>query len=783
MALTASELKEKITKLEKGIASPAINEDQKKGLRTALDTYKSQLSKLEASENTEKEETKPASEPEKKKEKSDSAKVGTNKKGAGRPAGSKKKSTENKKEEEKPAEKSEEKPAEKPKERTQSGLTEKECEELLAKAKASRKKAKAKVAKRVAQGLPAAKTVTETVKKTAKTVENKVRQTKVVTPRQAASVAKEIVVMVKNVLKGIKVQRERQKFVTDICKNLTSMAKSAKKFEDGGDVSDDESHREGDYPFAKGGNTNQASEQTLFNFLVEDLNKLSKEIENGDKEGVERFFSYWRAHLEKLNPSKEKIDVEFAKGGEIGDDEIAEIFVEGHPYYISKMGDSTHFKMSNSREGDNPHGGAAMVSHVGQHSDRSYIDDVKSWLKGGKSPEGKKYANWGLRYENGGDVMNPPDSQGQEYGVGNFEFGKGGKVNGDEKIIAYYNELRYRVNVLDGEELYLAGNNSVSSDIEDSVPADEGVGLETMKKYAIKTGKEMAKERGAKFVGAEYEAIEDEDDYAKGGLLDSDYKEVVDSYLVAALWSSDNDATGEPFDAEYGIYDFTDNARKEITKVVKKFVDNNLETIKESELDMSQVGHDLWLTRNGHGVGFWDRGLPKAIGDKLTANAKKLGESMLYVDKDGKVAVDGKYENGGMTDGVNANNINEEIRNALPKDGEVKGVTEIIIENNGETLLYGTKTRKTQMSFKRSTVEEIKEEIKFTKDILARSKRDIETFDSEMASLQNSPTFTRKDREMAVKLHNGSILNVLHDEKIVIPYLEKLMEIKKRNKS
>ena len=87
------------------------------------------------------------------------------------------------------------------------------------------------------------------------------------------------------------------------------------------------------------------------------------------------------------------------------------------------------------------------------------------------------------------------------------------------------------------------------------------------------------------------------------------------------------------------------------------------------------------------------------------------------------------------------------------------------------------------MSFKGSTVEEIKEEIKFTKDILARSKRDIETFDSEMASLQNSPTFTRKDREMAVKLHNGSILNVLHDEKIVIPYLEKLMEIKKRNKS
>ena len=355
MALTASELKEKIAKLEKGIASPAINEDQKKGLRTALDTYKSQLSKLEASENTEKEEAKPAPEPEKKKEKSDSPKVGTNKKGAGRPAGSKKKSTENKKEEEKPAQKPEEKPAEKPKERTQSGLTEKECEELLAKTKASRKKAKAKVAKRVAAGLPAAKTVTETVKKTAKTVENKVRQTKVVTPRQAASVAKEIVVMVKNVLRGIKVQRERQKFVTDICKNLTSMAKSAKKFEDGGDVSDDESHREGDYPFAKGGNTNQASEQTLFNFLVEDLNKLSKEIENDDKEGIDRFFSYWRHTLEKLNPSKEKINVEFAKGGEVGDKALSNLYTalsdawDVEPELLIEMGitDKVYKKLEN----------------------------------------------------------------------------------------------------------------------------------------------------------------------------------------------------------------------------------------------------------------------------------------------------------------------------------------------------------------------------------------------------------------------------------------------------
>jgi hypothetical protein len=36
----------------------------------------------------------------------------------------------------------------------------------------------------------------------------------------------------------------------------------------------------------------------------------------------------------------------------------------------------------------------------------------------------------------------------------------------------------------------------------------------------------------------------------------------------------------------------------------------------ESGYDDSQAGRDLWFTRCGHGVGFWDRGLG-AIGDKL----------------------------------------------------------------------------------------------------------------------------------------------------------------------
>jgi hypothetical protein len=50
--------------------------------------------------------------------------------------------------------------------------------------------------------------------------------------------------------------------------------------------------------------------------------------------------------------------------------------------------------------------------------------------------------------------------------------------------------------------------------------------------------------------------------------------------------------------------------------------------------NISQAGHDLWLTRQGHGTGFWDRGdayndLDSGydFADMLTQGAKTLGHS------------------------------------------------------------------------------------------------------------------------------------------------------------
>lgn len=47
------------------------------------------------------------------------------------------------------------------------------------------------------------------------------------------------------------------------------------------------------------------------------------------------------------------------------------------------------------------------------------------------------------------------------------------------------------------------------------------------------------------------------------------------------------------------------------------------------------AGRDFWYTRNGHGVGFWDRGLGE-IGDTL-ADACRHTEISPYLGDDGKV--------------------------------------------------------------------------------------------------------------------------------------------------
>ena len=51
-----------------------------------------------------------------------------------------------------------------------------------------------------------------------------------------------------------------------------------------------------------------------------------------------------------------------------------------------------------------------------------------------------------------------------------------------------------------------------------------------------------------------------------------------------------------------------------------------------------QAGHDFWLTRNGHGAGFWDGDWPK-YGNMLDKGAKCYGEFQTYQGDDGLIYV------------------------------------------------------------------------------------------------------------------------------------------------
>lgn len=112
----------------------------------------------------------------------------------------------------------------------------------------------------------------------------------------------------------------------------------------------------------------------------------------------------------------------------------------------------------------------------------------------------------------------------------------------------------------------------------------------------------------------------------------------IDGYLECALWSStDNsdDSGGNPLDDNYGPEDFSPTSLKAARADCESFVDANRDDLVASGLDAGQAGHDFWLIRNGHGAGFWDRGLGE-VGERLSDACKPYGSVDLYVH-DGEV--------------------------------------------------------------------------------------------------------------------------------------------------
>ena len=117
----------------------------------------------------------------------------------------------------------------------------------------------------------------------------------------------------------------------------------------------------------------------------------------------------------------------------------------------------------------------------------------------------------------------------------------------------------------------------------------------------------------------------------------SELNEFTRHYVVAALWTSEpeDEVTSGDFE-QYGlslVEDVSEDWLEQAARDCAKFQAEN-EGLLELAGSDSQNGHDFWLTRNGHGAGFWDRGYPKEVGDWLTKAAHAFGEAYLDWETD-----------------------------------------------------------------------------------------------------------------------------------------------------
>jgi hypothetical protein len=117
--------------------------------------------------------------------------------------------------------------------------------------------------------------------------------------------------------------------------------------------------------------------------------------------------------------------------------------------------------------------------------------------------------------------------------------------------------------------------------------------------------------------------------------------DAVCAYLECALWSSTiytedpgDERADQPFDSYFGVGDFDDFEVIKATSDVARFIAENYDDCQAAAGGLhawGQIGHDLWLTRNGHGAGFWDRGLGD-IGERLSDAARSYGEILVFLD-------------------------------------------------------------------------------------------------------------------------------------------------------
>ena len=110
-------------------------------------------------------------------------------------------------------------------------------------------------------------------------------------------------------------------------------------------------------------------------------------------------------------------------------------------------------------------------------------------------------------------------------------------------------------------------------------------------------------------------------------------------YLECAEWCGILDSTDDPeresdrafMEGTSRDVRWSQSALKSAREDCRDFQDANADALRASGLSASRAGHDFYLSRNGHGAGFFDEGCPKA-GD-LQAAARVYGSADVWYNR------------------------------------------------------------------------------------------------------------------------------------------------------
>lgn len=116
------------------------------------------------------------------------------------------------------------------------------------------------------------------------------------------------------------------------------------------------------------------------------------------------------------------------------------------------------------------------------------------------------------------------------------------------------------------------------------------------------------------------------------------------AYIEAALWSSVDD-DGEPLDADFTIDDLDTATLTKMQLDCADFIEkfshffNEVDCFKQTEILGAEVraGHDFWLTRCGHGAGFWDGDWSEEADKAMSEYSRQKGNVDLVVGDDGMI--------------------------------------------------------------------------------------------------------------------------------------------------